>query len=409
MDYNTLLDLASDLGYYLAMSGAETFRVEDSVSRILAAYGQSSDVFAIPNCMIVSIETENGQAITRMRRIGFHGNDLDSVERFSNLSRKICSEKPEPKQAMQWLKEVAESRVKYKLPLHLLGNFLGAAGFGWFFGCNLFGTLFAGCCGILVGLVIYILDSLKVNNFFTTLVASFLMSFMAYYTAGLGLLENTDSAIIGALMLLVPGLLFTNALRDIIFGDTNSGVNRIVQVILIAVAIALGTGFALRLATSLCGILPESTSLIYPDWSTSLASLVGCVGFSILFNVHGKGGILCALGGGLTWVTYCITYRCTKDIIMSNLVGAIFSSAYAEIMARIRKYPAISYLVVSLFPLLPGAGIYYATNSFVKGDMDAFASTGTQTISIAGALAIGILIVSTVVRLWGVWKQRKKV
>ena len=408
MDYNTLLDMASDLGYYLAMSGAETFRVEDSISRILAAYGQKCDVFSIPNCLIVSIETEDGQSITRMRRIGFHGNDLDSVERFSNLSRRICIERPEPQIAMEWLKEVAASRVNYKLPIHLLGNFLGAAGFGWFYGCNLPETFLAGLCGILVGLVIYLLDSLKVNNFFTTLMAAFIMSFVVYCGAGLELLTNPDSTIIGVLMLLGPGLLFTNALRDIIFGDTNSGVNRIVQVILIAVAIALGTGFALRFATGLCGALPESIANAYPDWITALASFVGCVGFSILFNVHGRGGILCALGGGLTWVTYCICYHHTNDVVMSNLVGAIFSSAYAEIMARIRKYPAISYLVISLFPLLPGAGIYYATNSFVKGDMDTFASTGTQTIAVAGAWAIGMLIVSTTVRLWGVWKQRKK-
>ena len=88
-------------------------------------------------------------------------------------------------------------------------------------------------------------------------------------------------------------------------------------------------------------------------------------------------------------------------------IAAIFASVYAEIMARVRKYPTISYLVVALFPLLPGAAVYFATNSIVTGNMDGFAAKGTQTIAIAGALAIGILIVSTVVRLWGVWKQRK--
>ena len=79
MDYNTLLDMVTDLGYELAMSGAETFRVEESINRMLSAYGVSSEVFAIPNCLIVSIETEDGQLFTRMRRIGSHGNDLDSV------------------------------------------------------------------------------------------------------------------------------------------------------------------------------------------------------------------------------------------------------------------------------------------------------------------------------------------
>ena len=88
MDYNILLDLATDLGYELAMCGAETFRVEESVSRVLSSYGIASEVFAIPNYLIVTVMMEDGTPITRMRRIGSHGNDLDSVEKFSGLSRR---------------------------------------------------------------------------------------------------------------------------------------------------------------------------------------------------------------------------------------------------------------------------------------------------------------------------------
>lgn len=80
MEYNLLLDLATDLGHRLAMAGAETFRVEESINRLLSAYGIPSETFAIPNCVTVSILTETGKPITRMRRIGVHGNDLDSVE-----------------------------------------------------------------------------------------------------------------------------------------------------------------------------------------------------------------------------------------------------------------------------------------------------------------------------------------
>ena len=67
------------------------------------------------------------------------------------------------------------------------------------------------------------------------------MALPAYAAAGLGWLNSPDAAIIGALMLLVPGLLITNSMRDIIYGDTNSGVFRIVSVVLSALAIALGT------------------------------------------------------------------------------------------------------------------------------------------------------------------------
>lgn len=408
MNYNTLLDMATELGYYLAISGAETYRVEDSVGRILNAYGLTAEVFAIPNCLTVSIDTAEGEPMTRMRRVDYQNVDLDSVERFSNLSRQICMQKPEPKVAMEWLQEVAKSRVHHKLPMHLVGSFIGAAGFGWFFGADLLETLLAGVCGIIVGLVNKAMANLKVNSFFTTILAAFLMSFFAYSVSAAGFLYSADAAIIGALMILVPGLLFTNAMRDIIFGDTNSGVNRIVQVILVAVAIAIGAGFSLNAATNLFGTPAAAETKTYADLITVLAAFIGCIGFAIQFNVHGPGIIICALGGALAWLAYCITLNCTNDTVMSNFIAAIFASVYAEIMARVRKYPTISYLVVALFPLLPGAAVYFATNSIVTGNMDGFAAKGTQTIAIAGALAIGILIVSTVVRLWGVWKQRRK-
>ena len=65
MEYNLLLDLATDLGYRLAMSGAETFRVEESINRLLSAYGIPSETFAIPNCVTVSILTENRRSWQR--------------------------------------------------------------------------------------------------------------------------------------------------------------------------------------------------------------------------------------------------------------------------------------------------------------------------------------------------------
>ena len=106
MDYNILLDLATDLGYELALSGAETYRVEDSINHVLSSYGVASEVFSVPNYLIVSMITETGKPITRMRRIGFHGNNLDAVERLNAFSRRICAVRPEPKEAMAWLEDV---------------------------------------------------------------------------------------------------------------------------------------------------------------------------------------------------------------------------------------------------------------------------------------------------------------
>lgn len=399
MDYAKLLDTAMEVGYRLAMCGAETYRIEESVNRILAAYGIEAECFAIPNCLHASILDENGNPITRMRRIGHHGSDLDSVEKFSNLSRRICRECPSADVAMEWMEAVEKSRRKYSLFTHLLGNFLGACGFAVLFGAGIPDCLLSGVCGVVVGLVNRFMDNQKTNQIFRILVAAFMMAFSAYLFGALGITANTDAVIIGALMILVPGLLFTNAMRDIMYGDTNSGINRIVQVLLIAVSIAVGTAAAFR-AFDLLGLAPTVVGLFSDNlWAELLGCFIGCTGFFILFNIHGPGGFLCSLGGVLCWVAYRVSVILGVDSILACFIAAFVVSCYSEIMARIRKYPAISYLVISIFPIIPGAGVYYAMTYAMQGDTAAFADKGIETAAVAGVMAAGILISTTLVRL----------
>jgi len=105
MDYYLLTDMAAQIGYELAAAGAETFRIEETMRRVLAAYGIECETFAIPNCVMVSLEADNGKPLMVMKRVGFHGNDLDAVERLNALSRRICAETPDLAVAAQWLEE----------------------------------------------------------------------------------------------------------------------------------------------------------------------------------------------------------------------------------------------------------------------------------------------------------------
>ena len=406
MDYSLIFDTALEIGYQLAMSGAETYRIEESIIRIMAAYGANAEVFAIPNSMTATITTPSGESMTRLRRIGFHGTDMDSLERFSNLSRKICQEVPDPKIAEQWVIDVRKSCRAYSLPLFLLANMLAAAGFSIFFGGTIPDAAVSAVCGLVVGLISYFTEKIRINHFFATIATSFFMAFTAYLFGSFGL--NADMAIIGALMKLVPGLIFINAIRDIIFGDTNSGINRIVQVVLIAGAIALGTYFARSLASTLFGTHQAIAPQVYNPIIQCIAAAVGCTGFCMLFNVHGKGMTFCILGGTLSWAVYLATTYLLKDFYLGYFFATIFAAGFAETMARIRHFPAITYLLISIFPLIPGAGIYYTSSYLADGNMAAFLEKGTETSAIAGIMAIGILIVSTVVRGTTVWKQIKR-
>lgn len=398
MDYYLLTDLAVTMGYHLAMSGAETFRVEDTVHRILRAYGVECEVFAIPNSISVSLEAANGKPLMLMKRIGFHGNDLEAMEKLNALSRRICTERPEVDEAMTWLHETLAACRTYRTGVIYLGGVLVGLGFCLVFGGTLLDCLWAGLMGLIIGLVTRFMDKQEANPFFSTLLAACCMALPAYIAAGLGLMDSPDAAIIGTLMMLVPGLPITNAMRDIIYGDTNSGIFRLVQVVFTALAIALGTAAAWHLTSGVYGVTGSAT-VTWQPLAQAVAVFVGCLGFCILFNVHGRGSVLCIIGGVVTWMLYLLGGALGCDVYAANLFASLFAAAYAEVMARVRKCPAMPYLVIAILPLLPGAGVYYTMSLGLEGNrMDAVAK-GLETVGIAGSLAVGILLVSTVFRL----------
>ena len=407
MNYNALLDLAMGLGYELAMAGAETFRVEESIQRVMAAYGVEAEVFAIPNYLMVSITDDSGNPITRMRRIGSHGNNMDAVEKYSSLGRAICNRTPEPNEGKQWFDIVRKKLRSYSLPMQYVGFFVGAAGYSLLFGGNGIDFFCSGICGVVVGFANQFLGNRKANSFFSNITGAFLMALLAYALGALGISGNPDAVTIGALMILVPGLLFTNAMRDIIYGDTNSGINRVVQVMLIAVSIALGTASAWRIASFLWGTPVPLPGIVYPFGLQCFFAFLGCMGFVIVFNIHGKGSPLCTLGGALTWAVYLIVLETFGSELIAYFWSALFASLYSEIMARIRKSPAISFLVISIFPIIPGAGAYYTMNYAVRGEMELFASQGMFTAAIAGVMAVGILLGSTIFKMYSHRKRLK--
>lgn len=406
MDYKCLLDFALELGYQLSINGAETYRVEETLNKVLTAYGLTPEVFVIPNSLYACIETPSGEILSRMRRVGAQGNDLDFVERYNSLSRRVCAEKPELSVAMQWLVEAKQTHKSYPFYIILIGSILVSIGYACLFGGRVSDCIGALFCGIIVAVCKYKADQWKVNAFFSTIMATFFMSLFSYIMAILGFVSNPDMMIIGAMMLLVPGLLFTNALRDIIHGDTNSGMNRVVHVLLIAAGLAIGSAIALNLTDNLFDSFVAGEPQSHALWLELIACFAAGVGFMTVFNIHGSGGLLCPLGGCVAWAIYRGMELWTGDAALSTFVAAASTSLYSELVARMRKCPTISYQVISILPLLPGAGIYYASNHFARGNGTAFAQMASQTAILSGCIAIGILAVSSVFRLYSDNKRR---
>lgn len=407
MDYEALLELVMDVAYEIQCCGAETYRVEDCVFRILHAYGVNGEVFAIPNTLIVSIETPDGRHMNRMRR-NLHGStNIAGVEAFNGLSRTLCQTTPPVEEGRALLEKTKREVKVYGPVLYLLGHFLAGAGFGIFFGGALIDFLLAGLSGVVAGISNLVLDRFQANVFFKTAISAFFLSFTAHILFLLGLGDCLDAAITGALMLLVPGLLFTNSMRDLIYGDSMSGVNRLMQVVIITVALAVGIGAGGALSDALW--TPAISPSAYQNGFVleCAGAIVAGFGFCMVFNAHGVGIVFCLLGNIVSWGTYYICAGLGMTEVVGFLVASAAAATYAETMARIRRCPSTPFLVFALLPLIPGSSLYYTMAYALQGDMDAFLYRGTYTAALAGALAVGVLFAATCFRMWSMERMRK--
>ena len=130
-----------------------------------------------------------------------------------------------------------------------------------------------------------------------------------------------------------------------------------------------------------------------------LYSFFACIGFCLVFNIHGPGMLICGGGGALGWLIYLLADFITPSIMLRYLLAAIVITLYSEIMARIRRCPVTGYLIIALLPLVPGGGIYEAMRFCVQGDTQQFLSALVRTFGIAGALALGTVLGSSAIRI----------
>ena len=289
-----------------------------------------------------------------------------------------------------------------------LGHALAAGGFSVFFGGSWVDWLVGGCCGAAVGAMGTLLGRFHTNVFFQTVASSFVLALVGHGLFSLGLGYCLDAALIGTIMLLVPGLLFTNSVRDIIYGDSMSGVNRLVQVIIISIALAVGIGAGAAFSNSVMGTALSAASLDNGFVAELLGCMVATVGFCVVFNLHGFGISFCLIGTALSWGSYSLCAMLGASEIVCYLIAAALSAIFAETMARIRRYPSTPYLIMALLPLIPGSSIYYSMVHAVAGEMDQFIDRISYTAALAGTLAVGILLASTLFRILTVAKAHRQ-
>ena len=239
-DAEQYLYYAMDIGELLLENGAEVGRVEDTVRRICLAGGaERADVFSITSNMSASSYGKEFGSCTQTRRVLNTVNDFHKLEELNCLSRKICEEGMSFEEMETEIDRIRKESG-YSFFWLVLDYALISGSFCVFFGGNMRDMVVSALIGVLLKFLMTGMKQTAANHLFNALICSAVGGFLANLAVYFSLAEHADMISIGNIMLLIPGVAFTNSLRDMFSGDTITGLIRFMESILLAVIIALG-------------------------------------------------------------------------------------------------------------------------------------------------------------------------
>lgn len=241
------LEYTLDICRRMVECGAEARRVESTAAYLTGAYGFELRCANAMNAMVeISIKSPSGHHYTQAARVLMTGTDLGKLERLNDLARKICAKHPDVKTIGQWIE--AERAFTYPVWMEFVGYLTMTFGFALFFG----GSILDGIASALISIVVFALNLLlnhfiqaSQNKLFYTFFACFLSGCLALTMVGLGLGVHPDKIMIGDVMMFIPGLNIVNGVRELFYRDIITGLYRLIEALMLAVAITAGFGIAI--------------------------------------------------------------------------------------------------------------------------------------------------------------------
>lgn len=247
-----VMQIALYAGELLVRNGAEMYRVEETIIRISAAGGIPNIIpFVTPTILFVA--NSDNDNITYIRTIKKRSNNIAKITQVSDFSRHFVEGRIALSEAMELLRKIDKDRG-YPYWLVLCTTGIGCGIFAVLVGGK-FGDLIAACFAACVA--VFVSDKIMVHSrtvFTGNFIASMFVGIISVLSFEIKLVDNLDNIIVGAALALVPGVAFTAGIRDFISGDLISGMARIGEAILVAIAIAFGVGSILMLYSILGGL-----------------------------------------------------------------------------------------------------------------------------------------------------------
>ena len=327
-------------GRIIMENGGETYRVEETVTRMGRAFGlKNVESFAVPSGVLVSCEKEDGTHETAVLRVHRRGTNLRRVDAVNQISRRAEAGEITPEEALRALEKIEHS-LSFRPWQLCVAAAVSSGGFAVMFGGGVADFFVGVATAGLVQALTCLLGRYRLEGMVSTLVGSFfttLLPLLLYHFTHVG---TVDACVAGALMPLLPGLAMTNAVQDTMRGDIVSGVAHGMNAILTASCIG-AVGYTLYWALMVWAGLPETAAIFIGSVAASVLAQYAARRLKMIATVFGTLAIIAFVPGlGL--------YRCmsllaqgntslglqTGIVAMSNIVMITFGLGVGSFLMR---------------------------------------------------------------------------
>ena len=394
-DNSKIMELAYEAGAILLENGAEISRVDETMRRIAGHYGVDDESFFVLSNGIMA--TARGFARTKF--IPIKGTSLDKVVAVNQLSREVSEGKCDLGQLESQLKAIRAMRPKPAWE-QIAASAFGSAAFCIIFGGGFADSIAAFVAGLVLWVYMLFVGYRHLSRIAGAITGGLLATLLCGVMFRLGLGTHLSNMIIGAIIPLIPGVPFTNGIRDLAHEDYIAGITRLLDALLTFFCISMGVALAFMLDATISGTMEHLEALTAAPETAGmfvqlLAAYVGTVAFAVLFGVPRKYYLDSGLCGMLGWLLYLILVNHT-GLSVANVVffATVLVTFTAMVLAIVRKCPITVYLICGIFPLVPGAGIFWTTYNVVSEQLGAALHTGVTALKVTVAIAFGIILVA---------------
>lgn len=391
------LAVATEAGHILLENGAEISRVEETMERISSHYGvNSSNFFVLSNGIFTT-----GSSFANVEYIPFKGTQLDKVVAVNQLSRDIEHGRYTLAEAHTRLQAIRHMPAR---PFweQVIASAIGSAAFCIIFGGGLADSAVAFVAGLLLYMFVLGITAPRLSKIFSNICGGAVVTLVCLLAHRLGFGHNLSNILVGAVIPLVPGVPFTNGIRDIANEDYIAGITRLLDAMMVFVCIALGVSLTFFLSSRITGYaepLPGmAVDTVTARWLVQLAAAgIGTSAFAVLFGVPRRHYALCGVVGLAGWLVYLLMTRCAgSSVVMASCVATIAVALLSRGCAIWKKCVVTVFLICGIFPLVPGGGIFWTAFHTISGHLGMALTTGFTAIKVTVAIILGIVFVTEI-------------